>query len=62
MVSHHYRQPINYSDELMQQFVKEYDKIERSLKKVFLSMKLDHFTNGKPIDHVIHQFYQWMND
>lgn len=62
MVSHHYRQPINYSDELMQQFVKEYDKIERSLKKVFLSMKLNHFTNGKPIDHVIHQFYQWMND
>lgn len=62
MMSHHYRQPINYSHELMQQFVREYDKIERSLKKVFLSMKLNNQTPGELIDDVIHQFQTLMND
>ncbi|MEF3693391.1 MAG: cysteine--tRNA ligase [Acholeplasmataceae bacterium] len=62
MVSHHYRQPINYSDDLMQQFVKEYDKIERSLKKVFLTMKLNGVSRGKPLDDILIQFHKLMED
>lgn len=41
MVAHHYRQQLNYSDDLMVQFAKEYDKIKRSLKKAFLSISLE---------------------
>lgn len=62
MVSHHYRQPINYSDELMQQFVREYDKIERNLKKVFLSMKLNGLSQGKPLIDKLNQFHGFMED
>lgn len=36
ILAQHYRQPINYSHELMDQFSKEYDRIKRSLKKAFL--------------------------
>ncbi|MDO9629625.1 MAG: cysteine--tRNA ligase [Acholeplasmataceae bacterium] len=39
-IGHHYRQPINYTDDLMVQFAKEYDKIKRNLKKAFLTISL----------------------
>ncbi len=39
-IGHHYRQPINYTEDLMVQFAKEYDKIKRSLKKAFLTISL----------------------
>lgn len=35
MINHHYRQPINYTHDLMIQFSKEYDKIKEHLKKHF---------------------------
>lgn len=62
MISHQYRQPINYNDELMQQFVKEYDKIERSLKKVFLSMRLNDQIKGTVMLDAIEQFNRYMKD
>jgi cysteinyl-tRNA synthetase len=40
MINHHYRQPIHYSDDLMTQFEKEYDKIKMTLKKSFLTLSL----------------------
>ena len=62
MIGHHYRMPINYSEELMSQYDKEYDKIKRSLKKAFLSVSIAKaFTLD--IDHeMMDSFYSLMND
>lgn len=62
MIGHHYRMPINYSEELMLQYSKEYDKIKRSLKKAFLTVSIAKaFT--LEIDHEqMNTFYTWMND
>ncbi len=62
IVGHHYRQPINYTDDLMVQFSKEYDKIERALKKAFLTMSLDNLIKPQVIDEYIEQFKMLMND
>ncbi len=62
MVGHHYRQPINYSDDLMVQFSKEYDKIERALKKAFLTMSLEDIAEHIGIKSYIDQFKEFMND
>lgn len=62
MVGHHYRMPINYSDDLMAQFSKEYDKIKRSLKKAFLTISL-HKAFTIDVDQTyIDTFKKWMND
>lgn len=54
IVSHHYRQPINYSDDLMQQYVKIYDRINRTFKKATFNLQL----NGI-IENSIHtEYYQ----
>jgi cysteinyl-tRNA synthetase len=62
MVGHHYRQPIHYSDELMMQFEKEYDKIKRALKKAFLSLSLEKIGASLHIHDYIDQFKHHMND
>ncbi|MBN2268662.1 MAG: cysteine--tRNA ligase [Acholeplasmataceae bacterium] len=62
MIGHHYRQPINYTDDLMVQFSKEYDKIERALKKAFLMMSLDDISTQQPITQYLEQFEDHMND
>lgn len=62
MVGHHYRQPINYSDDLMVQFAKEYDKIERALKKAFLTMSLENVLRPTHLDAYMDQFESHMND
>ncbi len=62
MVGHHYRQPINYSDDLMVQFAKEYDKIERALKKAFLTMSLEEVMRPMALKSYMDQFEDHMND
>lgn len=62
MLSHHYRQRINYSNDLMEQFIKEYDKIERSLKKAYLNNILNNKTKGEVIKQYITNFEHHMND
>ncbi len=62
IVGHHYRQPINYSDDLMVQFSKEYDKIERALKKAFLTMSLEDIEAHLSISAFIEQFKMHMDD
>lgn len=62
MVGHHYRQPINYSDDLMVQFSKEYDKIERALKKAFLTMSLDEIEVHLSVSDFIEQSKMHMDD
>ncbi|MFH0767821.1 MAG: cysteine--tRNA ligase [Bacillota bacterium] len=61
-IGHHYRQPINYSDDLMVQFSKEYDKIERALKKAFLSMSLEGINEYQSNKEMIEQFKIHMDD
>ena len=62
IVNHHYRQPINYSDELMVQFSKEYDKIKRSLKKAFLTISLDQAFSMETDEAIMASFEMWMDD
>ena len=62
MVGHHYRMPINYSEDLMQQFSKEYDKIKRSLKKAFLTISLNKAFTVEIDEVQMAIFHQWMND
>ena len=62
MVNHHYRQPINYSEDLMIQFSKEYDKIKRTLKKAFLMLNLEHVKTSEIDQEIISTFENIMND
>lgn len=62
MIGHHYRQPIHYSEELMMQFSKEYDKIKRALKKAFLTLSLANKTRFTAHKDYLNQFKSWMND
>jgi len=62
MVGHHYRQLLNYSDDLMVQFAKEYDKIKRSLKKAFLSVSLEKSLTAITDEKEIALFESLMND
>lgn len=62
MIGHHYRQPIHYSDDLMMQFEKEYDKIKRALKKAFLSISLSKIKKGILLQSYVEQFKQHMDD
>lgn len=47
MLSHHYRSRINYTDELMVQYQKEYDKINRTMQKTKLEIR-HHFNDEDP--------------
>lgn len=62
MVGHHYRQQIGYTDDLMVQFAKEYDKIKRSLKKAFLGISLSKTMTLEIDDKEIERFKSLMND
>ena len=61
-INHHYRQPINYTEDLMVQFAKEYDKIKRSLKKAFLSISLAKAYTMEVDDKQIEIFKSLMDD
>lgn len=62
MLSHHYRQRINFTEEMMTQFIKEYDRIERSLKKAYLINVLNNKIKGKVVKDLIIRFEQYMDD
>ncbi len=62
MVNHHYRQPINYSEDLMIQFAKEYDKIKRTLKKAFLTLSLEKKFADITDQEIMSTFENIMND
>lgn len=62
MVGHHYRQPINYTNDLMIQFSKEYDKIKRALQKAFLSISLENISEKRTDVLYMNQFEDYMND
>ncbi|BCR35393.1 cysteine--tRNA ligase [Mariniplasma anaerobium] len=61
MINHHYRQPINYTHDLMIQFSKEYDKIKRTLKKAFLMLSLENVDIKDVDEHIMNEFKDYMN-
>ncbi|NLL68914.1 MAG: cysteine--tRNA ligase [Acholeplasmataceae bacterium] len=64
IVSHHYQQPINYSDELMEQYSSEYKRIERTLKNAFLKFELENYklSEDKLDNKSLINFYNEMNN
>lgn len=61
ILSHHYRQPISYSTDLMNQFAREYDKIKRTLKKAYLSLSLAGVQSKMVDDDLLQSFMTYMN-
>ena len=43
ILSHHYRQPINYSEALMSQFDSEWQRIKRALKQAFIEVNVNKY-------------------
>jgi len=62
IIAQHYRQPINYSTDLMVQFSREYDRIKRSLKKAFLALTLSMHKQVMVDQEIIDRFKTIMND
>lgn len=61
MINHHYRQPINYTHDLMIQFSVEYDKIKRTLKKAFLTLSLEKIDVKDTDIEILREFNRLMN-
>lgn len=62
IIGSNYRQPINYSNELMEQYSNDYEKIERAYKQAFLALDLaDGFTN-EYIEEDIKNFKEQMDN
>ncbi len=62
MLAHHYRQSINYSVEVMNEYAGIYDKMVRNLKKAFLSLSLDGYQVGDLDEKIMAEFEAMMND
>jgi cysteinyl-tRNA synthetase len=62
ILGHHYRQKIDYTDELMMQYQKEYDKIKRTMQKSVLTLGLNRITHMKADQIRLDRFVTWMND
>lgn len=62
ILAHHYRHPIQYSESLMEQFQKEYDKIKRTIKKSFLRVKLADVEVNQVDQAYLDRFALAMND
>ncbi len=61
-LSHHYRQPINFSYALMDQFDNEWQKIKRTLKQAFVDLSINYYDRVLYNDFVLDDFKRAMND
>lgn len=62
MLAHHYRQPINYSDDLIKQYQTVYVRHQNTLNKMKFKMLYNN-VNIVEIDHKMHgEFIKYMND
>ena len=61
ILSSHYRQPINYTDEIMDQYAKEWDKISKAYKQAYVSLVLSGNEN-KELSEDIKEFENYMDD
>ncbi len=61
ILSSHYRQPINYTDEIMNQYNKEWEKISKAYKQAYVSLEMSNNTN-KELSEDIKEFESYMDD
>ena len=61
ILSSHYRQPINYTDEIMNQYNKEWEKISKAYKQAYVSLKMNKIEN-KDLSEDIKEFEGYMDD
>ena len=57
-----YRQPINYTVDLMNQFKAEYEKLERSYRQAFVYLDINDLFNDLVDNDVMKLFEQYMDD
>ncbi|PKK86275.1 MAG: cysteine--tRNA ligase, partial [Tenericutes bacterium HGW-Tenericutes-8] len=62
LLSHHYRQPINYTDDLMKQFDNEWQRIKRAMKQAFLDISVDKYHTIEMNEQALEQFRTHMDD
>ena len=61
ILSSHYRQPINYTDEIINQFNKEWEKISKAYKQAYVSLVMDDKLS-KEYSEDIKEFETYMDD
>lgn len=61
LLSHHYRQPINYTDDLMKQFDNEWQRIKRAMKQAFLDIAVNNHQAIEMNQEALDQFGQQMD-
>ncbi len=62
LLSHHYRQPINYTDDLMKQFDNEWQRIKRAMKQAFLDISVEKYQTIEMNEQALEQFRVHMDD
>jgi len=62
LLSAGYRQPVNYSDDLMVQFSNDYDKMERTIKKALFILEYNKISSKSVSDEYIFAFKKEMNN
>lgn len=62
LLSHHYRQPINYSTELMEQFNHEWQRIKRALKSAFIDISIEYYNTVEYNETSMERFKDQMED
>ncbi len=61
ILSSHYRQPINYTDEIINQYNKEWEKISKAYKQAYVSLVMDDKLS-KEYSEDIKEFETYMDD
>lgn len=61
IVTQPYRNNINYSEELFNQYLAEYDKYERAFKQAFLELDFNNITSDLVLDADKEEFISYMN-
>lgn len=61
ILSSNYRQPINYTDEIIEQYNKEWEKISKAYKQAYVYLCINNITNDK-ISNDINDFDSYMDN
>lgn len=62
ILSHPYRQPINYSSDLMNQFNHEWQRIKRALKQAFIDISIKYYTHVEYDQDALNRFLKALAD
>lgn len=63
VLAHHYRRPVNFTDELLDEYIDIYTKITNSLKRAYLKISLeDKFNESLVNESILDKFEEEMNN